>query len=182
MLIMCPRHAPNKRLPAQEQCIRGALATYRGATSEPHRPSRPLADSSRKSKGPMPGVVAAAAFATQAATAGFVRTDPGRMARRSGMGMLPASRRRLPTTARNAGIVHGHFDCSPDRERLDVVAPRISQPRTPPPVRRRCRSPNTGRDFRGGQNSMSSSSISSGSCLAALIHSRSSGIAMIALQ
>ena len=83
------------------------------------------------------------------------------------------------------GIVHYLFDYSPDMEYLEIVGPadfkthRHAGAAAPVPRagRRLAESPE-----RATQNSMSSSSISSGSSFAAAIHSFISGIAMMVLQ
>jgi hypothetical protein len=184
MVIMCRRHAPNKRSPAQEPCVRGAFATSRRATNKPRRPSRRLADSSRKPCGPRRAAIAVAGVASLAADAAFVLGDRWRMAPRSGMGLPPGSKRRSSSTAhqRKARAGTMMMQSSTSSWCFGGWAPLNSRRGRTPPVRRRCRCPCPGPDPRGGQNSMSSSSISSGSCFAALTHSRSSGIAMIALQ
>ncbi len=75
------------------------------------------------------------------------------------------------------GIVHFLFDYSPDMEYLEIVAPAdftsidMPAPCEVPGARRR------GRAAAAFQKSMSSSSMSSGSSLAAAIHSAISGIA-----
>ena len=80
------------------------------------------------------------------------------------------------------GIVHYLFDYSPDMEYLEIVGPADFKSST---CRRRarCRSRRPGRlTAWRRQKSMSSSSMSSGSSLAAAIHSFISGIAMIVWQ
>ena len=81
------------------------------------------------------------------------------------------------------GIVHYLFDYSPDMEYLEVVGPAdFTIDRHAGALRgARCRRPGRPEARRRPQNSMSSSSMSSGSSLAAATHSFISGIAMIGL-
>ena len=88
------------------------------------------------------------------------------------------------------GIVHYLFDYSPDMEYLEVVGPAdftsIESSRCAVPDAEACgdkwRLSRTSVGLSRPQNSMSSSSISSGSSFAAAIHSSSSGIAMMCAQ
>ena len=85
------------------------------------------------------------------------------------------------------GIVHYLFDYSPDMEYLEVVGrPTSRSIDVPAPCEVPAPSRGAGRKVRlrrrPPQNSMSSSSISSGSRFAAAIHSCISGIAMIVLH
>ena len=81
------------------------------------------------------------------------------------------------------GIVHYLFDYSPDMEYLEIVGPAdFKTIDVPAAVRGAGAEAWADRAVNARQNSMSSSSISSGSCSAAAIHSFISGIAMMRSQ